>query len=324
MEPFVISTWKHGLASNEKACEILKSGGNSLDAVEQGVRVAEDDPNVLSVGYGGLPDNEGRVTLDAAIMDWKARIGSVIFLEHIKNPVSVARKILEDTEHTILAGDGAYKYALMNGFKSESLLTEKSIGKYKEWKQSDIAKSREYHTEDFELRPLSLKEKQKLGINDDGNHDTIGMVAIDKDGNISASCTTSGTAWKLHGRVGDSPIVGAGLYVDGEIGGAVSTGRGEECIRACGSFLVVEMMRLGKTPIEACEIASKRVVKLNLLSHKNRDSNYQVGFIAINNNGDYGAYSVRDGFEYAVYKDGKNQLYKSKYVMDEHFNIGDL
>ncbi len=324
MEPFVISTWKHGLAANEKACEILKNGGSSLDAVEYGVRVAEDNPEVLSVGYGGLPDNEGRVTLDAAIMDWKARIGCVIFLEHIKNPVSVARMILENTEHTILAGDGAYKYALMNGFKSGTLLTENSIRKYKAWKESDAAKSQEYHTEDFELRPLTLKEKKRLGINDDGNHDTIGMVAVDKDGNMSASCTTSGTAWKLHGRVGDSPIVGAGLYVDGEIGGAASTGRGEECIRACGSFLVVEMMRMGKSPKEACEIAAKRVIKLNLLSHKNRDSNYQVGFIAINKKGEYGAYSVREGFEYAVYKDGKNELKKSKFVMDENFNIGDL
>ncbi len=324
MEPFVISTWKHGLAANEKAYEILKSGGNSLDAVEHGVRVAEDNPEVLSVGYGGLPDNEGRVTLDAAIMDWKARIGSVIFLEHIKNPISVARMILENTEHTILAGDGAYKYALMNGFRSESLLTEKSIGRYKVWKQSDAAKSQEYHTEDFELRPLTLKEKQKLGINDDGNHDTIGMVAIDKDGNISASCTTSGTAWKLHGRVGDSPIVGAGLYVDGQIGGAVSTGRGEECIRACGSFLVVEMMRMGKSPREACRIAAGRVIKLNLLSHKNRDSNYQVGFVAINRDGEYGAFSVREGFEYTVYKDGANTLCKSEFVIDENFKLSEL
>ena len=324
MEPIVISTWKHGLAANEKAHEILINGGNSLDAVEEGVKVSEDNPEVLSVGYGGLPDNEGRVTLDAAIMDWKARIGAVVFLEHIKNPVSVARLILENTEHIILAGDGAYKYALLNGFRSESLLTEKSISRYKEWRASNSGKSQEYHTEDFELRPLTLKEKQKLGINDDGNHDTIGMVAIDKDGHISASCTTSGTAWKLHGRVGDSPIVGAGLYVDGEIGGAASTGRGEECIRACGSFLAVEMMRQGKSPQEACMIAAKRVAKLNLLSHKNRDSNYQVGFIAINIKGDVGAYSVRDGFEYALYKDGKNELTKSKFVMDEHFNIKDL
>jgi len=324
MEPIVISTWKHGLAANEKAREILINGGSSLDAVEEGVKVSEDNPDVLSVGYGGLPDNEGRVTLDAAIMDWKARVGAVVFLEHIKNPISVARLILENTEHIILAGDGAYKYALLNGFRSESLLTEKSIGKYKEWRTSNSGKSQEYHTEDFELRPLTLKEKQKLGINDDGNHDTIGMVAIDKDGHISASCTTSGTAWKLHGRVGDSPIVGSGLYVDGEIGGAASTGRGEECIRACGSFLAVEMMRQGKSPQEACMIAAKRVAKLNLLSHKNRDSNYQVGFIAINVKGEVGAYSVRDGFEYALYKDGKNELTKSKFVMDENFNIGDL
>jgi N4-(beta-N-acetylglucosaminyl)-L-asparaginase len=324
MKPFVISTWKHGIAANEKAIEILNAGGNSLDAVEQGVKVSEDNPEVLSVGYGGLPDNEGRVTLDAAIMDWKARIGAVVFLEHIKNPISVARMILENTEHIILAGDGAYKYALLNGFRSESLLTEKSIGRYKEWRASNSGKSQEYHTEDFELRPLTLKEKKKLGINDDGNHDTIGMVAIDKDGHISASCTTSGTAWKLHGRVGDSPIVGAGLYVDGEVGGAVSTGRGEECIRACGSFLTVEMMRLGKSPQEACMIAAKRVIKLNLLSHKNRDSNYQVGFAAINTKGDWGAYSVREGFEYALYKDGKNELFKSKFVLDENFNLGDL
>jgi N4-(beta-N-acetylglucosaminyl)-L-asparaginase len=324
MEPIVISTWKHGLVANERAREILMNGGNSLDAVEEGVKVSEDNPEVLSVGYGGLPDNEGRVTLDAAIMDWKARIGAVVFLEHIKNPISVARLILENTEHIVLAGDGAYKYALLNGFRSESLLTEKSIGKYKEWRASNSGKSQEYHTEDFELRPLTLKEKQKLGINDDGSHDTIGMVAIDRDGHISASCTTSGTAWKLHGRVGDSPIVGAGLYVDGDIGGAVSTGRGEECIRACGSFLVVEMLRQGKSPGEACMIAAKRVIKLNLLSHKNRDSNYQVGFIAVNVKGEYGAYSVRDGFEYALYKDGKNELTKSKFVMDEDFNIGDL
>lgn len=150
------------------------------------------------------------------------------------------------------------------------------------------------------------------------------MVAIDSDGHISASCTTSGTAWKLHGRVGDSPIIGAGLYVDGSVGGAVSTGRGEECIRACGSFLVVEMMRQGKSPIEACKIAAKRVIKLNLLSHHNRDSNYQIGFIALNVNGEYGAYSVRDGFEYAVYADGKNELKKCKYVIDKDFDIGKL
>lgn len=319
MEPIVISTWKHGVAANEKAYEILKSGGNSLDAVEQGVRVSEDDPAVLSVGYGGLPDAEGRVTLDAAIMDWKARIGSVICIEHIKNPVSVARHVLEDTEHTILAGEGAYTFALKHGFQPDILHTETSIKKYNEWKKGNYGKSQEFHTDDYEVRTA---ETQK--INEDGYHDTIGMVAIDKDGHVSAACTTSGTAWKLHGRVGDSPIIGSGLYVDGEIGAAAATGRGEECIRACGSFLVVEMMRLGKSPQEACEIAAKRVIKLNLLSNQNRDHVYQVGFIAVNIKGECGAASVREGFEYAIYRKDENKLLESKYIIDEKFSIKDL
>jgi len=319
MKPLVISTWKHGIAANEKAYEILSAGGNSLDAVEQGVRVAEDDPNVLSVGYGGLPDAEGRVTLDAAIMDWKARIGSVICVEHIKNPVSVARLILEKTEHVSLAGEGAYNFAITNGFQPAILHTESSIKKYEEWKKGRYGRSQEFHTDEYKI-----KKSNGFGINEDGNHDTIGMVAIDKDGQISASCTTSGTAWKLHGRVGDSPIIGAGLYVDGEVGGAASTGRGEECVRACGSFLAVEMMGQGMTPQEACEYAVRRVIKLNLLSHKNRDHEYQVGFIAVNVKGEYGAASVREGFEFALCKDGKNTLSKSKFIIDEQFIVEDL
>jgi N4-(beta-N-acetylglucosaminyl)-L-asparaginase len=319
MEPIVISTWKHGIAANEKAYEILINGGNSLDAVEQGVRVSEDDPNVLSVGYGGLPDAEGRVTLDAAIMDWKARIGSVICIEHIKNPISVARHILEDTEHTILAGEGAYTFAIKKGFQPDILHTELSIQKYNEWKKGNYGKSQEFHTDDYEVKKAKLQS-----INDDGSHDTIGMVAIDKDGHVSAACTTSGTAWKLHGRVGDSPIIGSGLYVDGETGAAAATGRGEECVRACGSFLVVEMMRQGKSPQVACEIAAKRVIKLNLLSNKNRDHIYQVGFIAVNTKGECGAASVREGFEYAIYKNNKNELMESKYIIDEKFAVEDL
>ncbi len=319
MEPLVISTWKHGLAANEKAYEILSSGGNSLDAVEHGVRVAEDDPNVLSVGYGGLPDAEGRVTLDAAIMDWKARIGAVVCVEHIKNPVSVARLILEKTEHVCLAGEGAYNFAITNGFQPDILHTENSIKKYNEWKNGLFGRSQEFHTDEYKV-----KKSNGLGINDDGNHDTIGMVAIDKDGHISASCTTSGTAWKLHGRVGDTPIIGAGLYVDGEVGGVVSTGRGEECVRACGSFLVVEMMAQGMSPQEACEYAVKRVIKLNLLSHKKRDHEYQVGFIAVNVKGEFGAASVREGFEYALFSENKNTLSKSKFIINETFVIEDL
>jgi N4-(beta-N-acetylglucosaminyl)-L-asparaginase len=317
MKPVVISTWKHGVDANKAAYDILKEGGNSLDAVENGVKVAEDDPEVLSVGYGGLPDADGRVTLDAAIMDWKARVGSVICVENIKNPISLARLILENTEHMVLAGDGAYDYALKNGFKPENLMTENSLKRYNDWKDSDSSKPEEIHTDDFVL-------SKKKDINADGNHDTIGMVAVDKSGKVSVSCTTSGMAWKLHGRVGDSPIVGAGLYVDGEVGGAASTGRGEECIRACGSFLIVEMMRMGLSPKEACRVAVERVVKLNLLSSKNRDHLFQVGFIALNNKGEYGAFSVRNGFQYAVYTGGKNILYDSEYLIDEEYIIEDL
>ena len=316
MEPIVISTWKHGIAANEKAYGILLGGGNSLDAVEQGVRVSEDDPTVLSVGYGGLPDAEGRVTLDAAIMDCNARIGAVICLEHIKNPISVARLILEQTEHVCLAGEGAFNFAVMNGFQPDILHTETSIRKYNEWKEGSYGKSQEFHTDEYKVK--------KMGINEDGNHDTIGMVAIDKEGRLSASCTTSGTAWKLHGRVGDTPIIGAGIYVDGKVGAAAATGRGEECVRACGSFLAVEMMRQGKSPQEACEYAARRVVELNLLSHHNRDHEYQVGFIAINAAGESGAASVREGFEYALYKGGRNILSKSEYVIDESYKITDL
>lgn len=315
MEPIVISTWKHGIPSNEKAWDILSLGGNSLDAVEQGVRVAEDDPNVLSVGYGGLPDAEGRVTLDAAIMDWNARIGSVVCLEHIQNPISVARLILEKTEHVCLAGEGAFNFAITNGFEPAILHTETSIKKYNEWKRGQYGKSQEFHTDEY---------KVKKSVADEDNHDTIAMVAIDTLGQLSAACTTSGTAWKLHGRVGDSPIIGAGLYVEGSVGAAAATGRGEECVRACGSFLVVEMMRQGMHPQEACEYASKRVIKLNYLSHHNRNHDYQVGFIAINANGEYGAASVRDGFQYAIYHKSENKLLSSKFIINESFDIGDV
>lgn len=313
MEPVVISTWKHGLDANKEAYKHLIDGKSSLDSIENGLAVTENDPSVLSVGYGGLPDSEGRVTLDAALMDWKARIGSVIAVEHIKNPIKLARIILEDTEHTVLAGDGAYNFAIQNGFEPEILLTEYSLKRFREWKANGLKRSLEIHTDDF-----------KLYQGQEGNHDTIGMLAIDKAGNISAGVTTSGLAWKLHGRVGDSPIIGAGLYVDEEVGAAASTGRGEETIRACGSFYIVEQMRNGATPEEACKLACEKVHKLNLLSSKNRDHIYQVGFIAMNKRGETGAYSVRDGFQFALMKKNSNNLIDSNFLLKEKYIIEDL
>ncbi len=243
--PIVISTWNHGLPANEAAWEILSKGGNSLDAVEAGVRIPEADPNVITVGYGGIPDSSGKVTLDACIMDEKGRAGSVAFLEHIKHPVSVARLVMEKTPHVMLTGKGALQFALDNGFEKENLLTPQMKKAWKKWKKE----KKEFNTK------INI-ENQVLE-----NHDTIGMLAIDKDGRISGACTTSGMGFKMPGRVGDSPIIGAGLFVDGEVGGAAATGSGELVMKTVGSFLVVELMRNGMSPTEACEEAVHRIAK---------------------------------------------------------------
>lgn len=286
--PLVVSTWKHGLAANAAAWKVLTAGGQALDAVETGVRVSEADPQVDSVGLGGRPDREGRVTLDACIMDERGRCGSVAYLQQIKHPISVARRVMEKTPHVMLVGDGAQRFALAEGFPKEELLTEESRQAWEKWKKENPAV----------FRPEANVE----------NHDTIGMVAIDSRGNLSGACTTSGLAWKMPGRVGDSPIIGAGLYVDNEVGAASATGVGEAVIRAVGSFLVVELMRQGKSPAEACRLAIERVTKK---SENWRD--LQVGFIAIDKRGRFGAYAIRQGFEYAVCdRGGDNRLLKSE------------
>lgn len=277
--PVVISTWNHGLPANEAAWKILDHGGWSLDAVEAGVRVPEADPEVITVGLGGIPDADGKVTLDACIMDENGRAGSVSFLEHIVHPVSVARLVMEKTPHVMLSGKGALQFALKNGFKKENLLTPAMKAKWKKWKKEKKTFDNKINIEN------QLQE----------NHDTIGMLAIDKDGRISGACTTSGMGFKLHGRVGDSPIIGAGLFVDGEIGGAVATGTGELVMKTLGSFLVVELMRSGKTPAEACEEAVKRIAR-KIPDFKN----HQVGFLALKVNGEYGSFCIQPGFNFAV------------------------
>lgn len=288
VKPVVISTWNHGIPANEAAWKILSSGGRALDAVEAGVRVTESDPQSRSVGYGGRPDRDGNVTLDACIMDEKGDCGSVAFLKNIKNPVSVARMVMEKTPHVMLVGEGAKEFALANGFVAENLLTPESEAEWLKWKASqEPTKSPEINVE---------------------NHDTIGMVALDANGNLSGACTTSGAAYKYHGRVGDSPIIGAGLYVDNEVGAATATGWGEAVIRAVGCFLVVELMRQGNSPEEACRLAVERVIS------KNPDwKDIQVGFLALNKKGEHGSYCIAPGFDYAVYSpDQANELIKAK------------
>ena len=291
-KPIVISTWNFGVQANGAAWEILKNKGRALDAVEAGVRIPEADPNERSVGYGGRPDRDGRVTLDACIMDEFSNIGSVACLEHIKHPISVARAVMEKTPHVMLVGDGALQFALSQGFKKENLLVEASEKEWKEWLKTS------------EYKPIVNVE----------NHDTIGMIALDNHGNLSGACTTSGMAYKMHGRVGDSPIIGAGLYVDNEIGAATATGHGEEVIRIAGCHLVVELMRQGKSPQKACEEAVARIVKLTRNRKKNL-KDIQVGFIALNKKGKYGAYCIQGGFNYAVNDNSGNKLIDSDFFL---------
>lgn len=289
----VVSTWDFGVAANQAAWSVLAQGGHALDAVEAGVMVPEADLKNHSVGRAGYPDRDGHVSLDASIMDADGSCGAVAALEHIAHPIQVARWVMERTPHVLLVGDGALQFALEQGFKKEELLTPESELAWKEW-----LKTAHYQPSiNSEVRDYG-----KTGLpGGKDNHDTIGMLAIDAQGRLAGACTTSGMAWKLRGRVGDSPIIGAGLYVDGEVGAATSTGVGEEVIRNAGSFLVVELMRHGRTPQEACHEAVMRIVK----KRPNASKDLQVGFLAMNRDGDVGAFAIQPGFSYAVCDAGR-------------------
>ena len=294
--PIVISTWEPNVKANASAWEILGKGGRALDAVVQGVQVPEADPKDNSVGYGGYPDRDGKVTLDSCVMDEFGNCGAVMALENIMHPVLVARLVMEKTPHVQLAGEGALQFALSQGFKKENLLTPEAERAWKAW-----LKTSNY---DPNLIPEELKKKnseENPGHKETPypwptpilNHDTIGMVALDANGNLSGACTTSGMAFKMRGRVGDSPIIGAGLFVDNEVGAASSTGVGEAVVRTCGSHVVVEAMRHGLSPEEACKEAVKRIVK------KSKDQ-FDAAFLAINKKGEHGGFSVKKGFTYCV------------------------
>ena len=281
----VISTWNHGLPANEAAWKIIETGGKAIDAVEAGVKVPEADPESNSVGYGGYPDRDGNVTLDACIMDETGNCGSVSFLQHIMHPISVARKVMDKTPHVMLSGEGALKFALDQGFKKQNLLTEKSKEAWMNWLKSG------------KYKPVINKE----------NHDTIGLLAIDQKGDISGACTTSGLAWKYHGRVGDSPIIGAGMFVDNEVGGAVATGMGEAVLKTLGTFLVVELMRGGLSPQKACEEAVRRIVA------KQNAKDFQIGYLAIDKSGNHGAYCIHKGFNYALHNGTQNKMFNANF-----------
>lgn len=279
-----IATWPHGLPAVKRAVAIMAGGGSALDAAEKGVNVAEDDPEVTSVGLGGLPNRDGIVQLDAAIMrGGDLMLGSVASLERIKNPVSVARRVLEKTNHVLLVGAGALAFAKEQGFEEQDLLTDKARATWEAWKKKVAA----------EKAPTPQKD-----------HDTIGLIALDQSGEVVVATSTSGLAWKLPGRVGDSPIPGAGYYADSKVGGAAATGIGEEVLRVAGSFLIVEGMRRGLEPLEAIHEALRRI-KANpprVPSKHPRD----VAFIALRKDGEVAAASLEKGFKYAVARAGED------------------
>jgi N4-(beta-N-acetylglucosaminyl)-L-asparaginase len=285
----VLSTWNHGIAANEAAWLKLKEGGNATDMAENGVRVTENDIHNQSVGLSGMPDRDGHTTLDACIMDKLGRAGSVCFAEKIPNPVTIARLVMEKTPHVMIVGEGAQKLSLEHGIPLSDFVNPKTQEEYKKW------------LEKSEYKPIINVE----------NHDTIGLLAMDAAGDLAGACTTSGLAFKMRGRVGDSPIIGAGLYVDNEIGAATCTGLGETVLRSCTSFLTVELMRNGATPQEACEEAIKRLYKINSFMK----DEYQVGLLAVNTAGEVGAYALRPGFTYALCKEGKNVEVKSNSLL---------
>jgi N4-(beta-N-acetylglucosaminyl)-L-asparaginase len=307
-KPIVISTWDAGINANKSAWHILQEKGHALDAVEKGVMTTEEEINCC-VGLGANPDRDGKVTLDASIMDHMANCGSVGFVERIKHPISVARKVMEKTPHVMLVGEGAQQFALAEGFTLEKeALSPNAASAYEKWLQK------------HDYQPQQNRENKGHGpfapkhlSNGQYNHDTIAMLALDIHNHLAGSCTTSGQGFKMRGRLGDSPIIGAGLFVDGEIGAAAATGQGEDVIRIGGSHLVVELMRQGFTPETACKKALQRLIDKKGVAYCKQ---IQVAFIALNKQGQYGAYSLNKGFNFTIQDTAtQNKLIDSKYLL---------
>ncbi len=314
-KPVVISTWDAGLRANKAAWEILGKGGRALDAVEKGVMVTESEQSCC-VGLGANPDRDGFVTLDACIMDEFSNCGSVAFLERIKHPISVARRVMEKTPHVMLVGSGAQQFAVAEGFPlEEQKLSPDAQKSYQNW-----LKNSEYKPPAINVESLPVREEDKKDHgpfapfkleNGEWNHDTIGMVAMDTNGNLSGSCTTSGAGFKMRGRLGDSPIIGAGLFVDNEVGACTSTGQGEDVIRVAGSHSVIELMRQGLAPELACKKIIERIIKIKGAKAKD----IQVAFLAVNKQGVVGAYAIHKGFSYAIKTNEMEKMVAAKFIL---------
>ena len=324
--PLILSTWSFGQRANAVAWEVLAAGGSALDAVERAAIAIEADPNVDSVGLGGLPDSAGRVSLDACIMLSPRQCGGVCAVRHHNYPASIARRVMERTNHLLLAGQGADDFAAAQGFEAVELLTDEARRVWEMWK-SDPNRLTDERYRGW-LPPRNVEELR--GVSDDRqrladetlphnrHHDTIGVLAIDAHRVMAGACTTSGMAFKMPGRVGDSPIIGHGLYVDPKAGAAVATGTGELVMRTCTSFLAVEWMRCGKSPAQAAVAAIDRIVESCDIV-----PDHQVGLITLNPDGDWSSAALRPGFRVAVRSGDRDELIPAEQVRLEGTTTSD-
>ncbi len=312
VKPIVISSG-NGMAAVAKAMELIRLDKDALDAVVAGVNIVEDDPNDTSVGYGGLPNEEGVVELDAAVMHGPThRAGAVASIRNIKNPSKVAKLVMERSDHVLIVGEGALKFAKAHGFLEENLLTDKAREEWLKWKEN-------LSTKDDWLPPHTAEDKDIGGLFEPffRHTGTIHCSAIDLKGNLSCVTTTSGLAFKIPGRVGDSPIIGAGLYCDNEVGSAGSTGRGEANLINCSSVMIVEYMRQGKSPEQACLDACKRIVEHNTMRRLRRDDgkpDFGVTFYAINRKGEYGCAAIYAGAKFVLHDGTSAKLLDGAYL----------
>jgi len=309
-KPVVIASG-NGLRAVDRAMELLNQGADPLDAVVSGVNIVESDPNDMSVGYGGIPNEDGVVELDASVMHGSTHnAGAVASLRHIKNPSLVAKLVMERTDHALLVGEGALCFAMAHGFKKENLLTDKARERWLRWKET-------LSDRDNWFPPKSdrLEEELREIVTHQG---TINCCALDGAGNLAGVTTTSGLAFKIPGRVGDSPIIGAGLYVDNDVGAAGSTGRGEANILTCGSNMVVEFMRDGHSPEEACLRALKRIAEKSKLQpyllNEEGLPRFGLSFYAVNKRGEYGSARMWSGGRFAVHDGTKSRLEEAAYL----------